>query len=139
MILRVDFVFSYWIFIWNLLYIFKLTKNNPSFALLFGLFENAIVILAMLYYQSKSMWIFLINVFIFKGIPLLYLASHNEVSIRKKDMLFTATIFLIYLFWVNVNSESILHVYNSHFDSLINDKNETPFMYLATKYVLHAK
>lgn len=39
--MRLDYVFSYWIFAWYLLYIAKITKYNPKFVLILGIIENS--------------------------------------------------------------------------------------------------
>jgi hypothetical protein len=38
--MRLDIIFSYWIFAWYLCYVFKWTHYSPKLALLFGLIEN---------------------------------------------------------------------------------------------------
>ena len=40
--LRGDLVFSYWIYVWYLLYIFKLIKYSPKLPLILGLIDNVI-------------------------------------------------------------------------------------------------
>ena len=50
--LRADLVFSYWIFVWYLLYIFKVTSYNPKLYLLLGLIENLAYLFLMIYYNN---------------------------------------------------------------------------------------
>ena len=42
---RFDLLFSYWIFIWYLLYIFEIIDASPKLALIVGLIENAMLLL----------------------------------------------------------------------------------------------
>jgi hypothetical protein len=57
--LRTDLVFSYWIYVWFILYIFNITSYSPKFALILGLFDNIIMLLLMFYFGSKGRTIFL--------------------------------------------------------------------------------
>jgi hypothetical protein len=132
MIFRWDYIFSYWIFFWYLLYTFKLTNKNPLIAFIFGLIENLFVLLAMIFYGSKYAWRFLINIFIFKCVPI-YFLTKKSYNITIKDAWFTLWIFSIYVIWLIVNNISIYEVYKKSIKSLINDTNETPFMQLFEK------
>jgi signal transduction histidine kinase len=127
--LRIDLVFSYWIFIWFLLYIFHYTNYNPKFALLIGVIDNTIMLCLMLYFGTKwktIIYFLLINFFI-KVIPIYFLQRER---IRIKDILFTSVLFIIFIGWLHVNNESLqsnaLLVYNS----LIHSKNNTPLLQL---------
>lgn len=137
MLLRVDYIFSYWIFVWYLLYIFKITNKNPLLAFILGFIENMIVIIAMLYYGSKYTWIFFVNVLIFKIIPIFSLSKssyYNFMSVN--DIWVLIWVFFAYYIWTIANKVSIFVIYKKHIDSLINDKNETPFMGLVQKYFI---
>jgi hypothetical protein len=130
--LRIDLVFSYWIFIWFILYIFHYTNYSPKFALLIGVIDNTIMLLLMLYFGTKwktIIYFLLINLFI-KMLPLYYL---QKDTIRIKDILFTVGLFLVFIIWLHINNESLqsnaLFVYNS----LMHGKNNTPFLQLMEK------
>ena len=66
--MRVDFIFSYWIFAWYLCYVFKWTHYNPKLALLMGLIENGIILVMMIYYNTPLLYFLLTNM-ILKAIP----------------------------------------------------------------------
>jgi len=135
MLLRVDYIFSYWIFFWYLLYIFRITNKNPLIAFILGLFENIVVIIAMLLHGSKYTWIFFTNVLIFKIIPIYFLLKSSHLNFMSvNDIWFLIWIFFVYYIWTIANNVSIFEIYKKHIDSLINDKNETPFMWLVQKY-----
>jgi len=38
--LRIDLVFSYWVYFWYILYAFKITNYSPKFPLILGLIDN---------------------------------------------------------------------------------------------------
>ena len=130
--LRIDLVFSYWLFVWFLLYIFHYTNYNPKFALLVGAIDNTIMFLLMLYFGTKWKTIFYLSLinFCIKLLPLYYLQKDR---IRIKDILFTIFLFFIFIFWLHVNNESLqsnaLFVYNS----LLHGKNNTPFLQFMEK------
>jgi hypothetical protein len=75
--LRGDLVFSYWIYVWYLLYIFKFIKYSPKIPLILGLIDNIIMLLMMLLYGTSSRTIFyfiVINTLI-KVMPIYYLRN----------------------------------------------------------------
>ena len=49
---RFDFVFSYWIFAWYILYICNIVKYNPKWALTIGLVENIGILFLMFFYAK---------------------------------------------------------------------------------------
>jgi hypothetical protein len=129
MALRIDLVFSYWMFFWYILYAFKLTKYSPKFIIGLGIIENFIMLLLMFYYKTKSKTIiyFIIINFFIKVLP--FYMMLNE-TIKISDIYATIIIFIIYSLWVYLNGETVIEYHNKIFESLIYDKNETPFMSL---------
>jgi hypothetical protein len=132
MLQRIDLVFSYWIFVWYILYVNKLTIYNPKFVLGLGIIENIIVFISMIYFSSKIstiIWFLFINTFI-KFIPF-YTLIHEYIKIQ--DIIASIALFLVYCVWIYMNGESVIEYQNKIFDSLIHNKNATPFMYLISK------
>lgn len=127
--LRVDLVFSYWIYLWYVLYAFNFTGYSPKFPLILGLIDNLIMLIMMLLYGTSKRTIFyfiLINTLI-KAVPLYYL--RNE-KIKMKDVFFTLLLFIIFIFWLHINSQSLIGNLKIIHDSLLYGKNKTPFMAL---------
>ncbi len=133
MALRIDLVFSYWIFIWYILYAFKVTKYNPKLVIGLGIIENFIMFLFMFYYHTKSETIikFLIINFFIKIMPF-YMIINDKIKIS--DIYASIVLFIIYTFWVYLNGETVIEYHNKIFESLIYNKDETPFMSLI-KYI----
>jgi hypothetical protein len=130
--LRIDLVFSYWIYIWFILYIFKYTIYSPKFALTLGLLDNIILLFLMLIWGTSVktiIWFIIINTLI-KVVPLYYL--RNE-PYKMKDVYFTAGLFLIYIIWLHINNQSLVGNIKIIHNSLLYGKNETPFMNLLSK------
>jgi hypothetical protein len=130
--LRADLVFSYWIYLWYLLYAFKFIKYSPKFPLILGLIDNIIMLLIMLFYGTSMQTIFnfiIINTLI-KIIPLYYL--RNE-AIKLNDIYFTFGLFLVFIIWLHLNKQSLIGNLKVIHDSLLYDKGQTPFIALINK------
>jgi hypothetical protein len=133
MLLRIDLVFSYWIFLWYIFYLYKFTTYSPKFILGLGILENIITFGLMVYFGSKMntlIWFLFINLFI-KVIP--FYTLRNE-TIKWQDINATIILFLVYCVWVYINGESVIEYQNRIIDSLIHNKNATPFMYLISQF-----
>ena len=127
--LRTDLVFSYWIYFWYILYAFKITTYSPKFPLILGLLDNIIMLVLMLVYGTSKRTIFyfiIINTLI-KVVPLYYL--RNE-SIKMKDIQFTILLFILFIFWLHLNKQSLIGNIKLIHDSLLYGQNKTPFMAL---------
>jgi len=130
--LRADLVFSYWIYVWYILYAFKFTMYSPKFALILGVIDNLIMLLMMLLYGTSRRTIFyfiIINTLI-KAVPLYYL--RNEV-IKTRDIYFLGGLFLFFVLWLHVNKQSLVGNLKLVHDSLLYGKDQTPFMALVAQ------
>ena len=130
--LRADLVFSYWIFIWFLLYEFKITSYSPKFPLILGIIDNIIMFILMIFYGTSRRTIFyfiVVNICI-KVVPFYYL--RNE-TIKLKDIYFTFGLFLLFIIWLHVNEQSLIGNLKLLHDSLLYGKDKTPFMALLQK------
>lgn len=128
-LLRVDLVFSYWIFIWFLLYELNFTKYSPKFALILGIIDNIIMLVLMILYGTSRRTIFyfiVINTLI-KIVPLYYLRVQ---PIKLNDMYFTGGLFLLFVIWLHLNAQSLVGNMKVIYDSLLYGKDHTPFMAL---------
>ena len=129
---RIDFIFSYWIFVWYILYILKLTNYNPKLALILGLIENSFLLFLMIYYKSKIKYIisFFIAVIVTKLIPLLTI---YKTKIIKNDFIYLLVVFLIYMIWLTINKIDLIDFYKKISLSVIRGENKTPFIYIFDK------
>lgn len=131
--LRIDFIFSYWIFFWYLLYITGLiTKYNPKFAIICGLIENMFIVLLMLVYNTKIklLILFIIMSIILKIIPLYTIWKTN---INMNDIFMTFLLFIIYLLWVSSYNKTYLDLKKGTEDLVIHNKNTLPGMMFLEK------
>ena len=130
--LRVDLVFSYWIYIWFILYELQIIDYSPKFPLILGVIYNVIMLFFMTLYGTSRRTIFyfiVINTLI-KVLPLYYL---REESIRMSDIYFTGGLFLLFVFWLHLNKQSLVGNIKLIHDSLLYGKDQTPFMALLNK------
>ena len=130
--LRADLVFSYWIYIWFILYELQIIDYSPKFPLILGLIYNVIMLFFMTLYGTSRRTIFyfiVINTLI-KVLPLYYL---REESIRMSDIYFTGGLFLLFVFWLHLNKQSLVGNIKLIHDSLLYGKDQTPFMALLNK------
>ena len=130
--LRGDLVFSYWIYTWFILYELKFTEYSPKFPLILGVIDNLIMLILMILYGTSRRTIFyfvVINTLI-KVLPLYYL---RDESIKLTDVYFTCGLFIVFVFWLHVNKQSLVGNIKLIYDSLLYGKDQTPFMALLKK------
>ena len=130
--LRIDLVFSYWIYFWYILYAFKFTNFSPKFPLIIGLLDNIIMFFMMLAYGTSFNTIIsflFINTFL-KIIPL-YNLRNEKIKIR--DIIFTVVLLFIYIIWLHINGDSLIGNAKLIHDSLLYDKGNTPFIFFINK------
>jgi hypothetical protein len=130
--LRADLVFSYWIYFWFILYLLKIIKFSPKFALIIGVVDNIGMLIMMLSYGTSFQTIqnFIIINTLIKVIPLYYLKNEK---INLKDIYFTSFLFLLFIFWLHLNKQKLNGNLKLIVNSLIYSKNQTPLMSLLTK------
>lgn len=131
-ILRPDLVFSYWIYVWFLLYFFQWTNYSPKFALLIGLIDNIVMLLLMILFGTTMTAIinFVIINTIIKIVPLYYLRKERIVI---KDIYFTCILFLLFVIWIHLNKQTLVGNLKIVHDSLLYGQNRTPLMSLLSK------
>ena len=94
--------------------------------------DNIVMLLLMLYFGTKKKTIFyfiLINSFI-KVLPLYLLRNEN---IRMRDIYFTMGLSLLFILWIHMNSQTLIGNLKLVHDSLLQGKNETPFLSFMAK------
>jgi len=125
--LRFDLVFSYWIYIWYIVYAFKLISYNPKFALILGLLHNFIMLILMILYgtSKRTIFYFIIVNTLIKIIPIYYL---QDVQIKIRDVYFTFGLFILFIIWLDMNKQNLVGNIKIIHDSLLYGKDNTPFM-----------
>ena len=117
MIIRPDFIFSYWIFVWFILYFTRIITINPKLWLIVALLENIISVL-FLFLKAKMYVVirFMIINALIKALPLYYLWN---TKIHKKDIIYSIIVFVIYLIWLYINNFTMYTLYEMIYNSQI--------------------
>ena len=128
--IRPDLIFSYWIYAWYILYLFKVVPYNPKFAILCGIAENLCILLAMLFYHTKKILVvlFLIMFFILKLVPL-YTIWNAKIN-WKSDIKNTLILLFIYLIWIHLNHITLSDATTSTKNLILHNQNTMPGMAL---------
>jgi hypothetical protein len=123
--IRTDYIFSYWIFVWFLLYKAGIVKTSPKFLLIIAIFVVSIVLLYLIVKKTPftNILIFLVIAIITKIIPL-YLVWNTKIN--KESIISSFVVFIIYLFWLFVNKVNGYKSYKKFLDSYISNKEGIP-------------
>ena len=112
--------FSYWTFLWFILYLLHIIPYSPKFAFIVEII--IVSIMAFIPMNLYKLTKFIIINIIIKGIPLWII---RKSKITKKDVLFSIFIFLCYLLWLYVNDKTIVDIYTMIYSHYVNgDTNQ---------------
>lgn len=119
-----DLLFSNWIFIWFILNLFYIIPYSPKLIIIlgFGIIFFMVIYLYIKNASKYSLLKFLILNIIMKAIPLIVLYN---IPITKNDYYFSITIFILYMFWLDVNDTNIFKVYKKLINNYINGGSKT--------------
>jgi len=135
-ILRIDFLFSYWIFAWFFLFYF-VDKNtnmgkwihthlNPALALWFALIENIFTMGYVLFSHFSLDYFFKMTIVILLAkVTPLYLIRKYPIHWRN-DIFGFLILFGLYNLYLFTNDTNVIEVYRRTLQSFKEGKNETP-------------
>ena len=127
---RIDFIFSYWLFAWYLLYMARITIYSPKLGLIIAVIEAVISFALLKTANSFTMFSMFIIVSCIKILPLITLWRE---PIRQRDIWVLFVWFVIYNVWLGVHGETMPSVYKKIQVLLDNNTDELPFMYVLSK------
>ena len=113
-IIRPDFIFSYWIFIWFILYFTRIVTINPKLWVILGLIIEIIVVFFMLHFGFYYIFRFIFINFWIKAIPLYLLWN---TTLRSIDVIYSVALFFIYFVWLYLNNQTIYTIYKMIYKS----------------------
>lgn len=127
-LVRPDLIFSYWIFIWFILYMLDIVQYNPKFALSFALIFNIFQIGLMIYYKNKWLLIVIFSfvTFLIKGIPA-WILRNNAYDM--KQVLYICILFFMYIIWLIVNGTNPYNIMKATYNAIKHNKPFGPFSY----------
>jgi hypothetical protein len=118
-----DLLFSYWLFLWYFLYIFKIIPYSPKIWFIIALIYIGIAIIYM--YNKINMSFILLFICIAILVKVLPLYSIQKDKYKLKDFLFGIYIFIVYVLWVHYRNQNIIKIYT--IDLL---GGQSPIMYI---------
>ena len=127
---RIDFIFSYWLFAWYLLYMARITIYSPKLGLIIAVIEAVISFALLKTANSFTMFSMFIIVSCIKILPLITLWRE---PIRQRDIWVLFVWFVIYNVWLGVHGETMPSVYKKIQVLLDKNTDELPFMYVLSK------
>ena len=132
--LRFDFGFSYWIFVWYIFYVYKLTSYNPKIALILALFENTITLFSMIYYKYKLFYIIVFCILntLIKVLPIWYLWN---TTFRWIDFYASVALFIVFLIWLSINNVGFIELEHEMHNQIKKNNPSGPATYYAEKYL----
>jgi hypothetical protein len=127
MLERFDYLFSYWEFLWYILYELNLVSYNPKGALIPALLVNIVLLCIMLYYSYSYTIFFVMALILMKVLPLWSLWNDPY---RLKDVYATIVVFVVYLVWIRMNEVDLNELLNKQVHHIHTNKPIGPGMYL---------
>ena len=131
------YYFSWWIFIWFLLYKMKVIKYSPFLIYLFAFIFVSIKLLINIFrYFTKNytlsfnnvkvLLLLLFIVFVIDFLPFLVLKR----DINTKSNIFTMVLLIIYLVFIHYSNKSVVNLYSEiNINSLLKIKNMKELLY----------
>ncbi len=116
-------IFSYWIFIWFILYYFKLTKYNPLFLLIVGYIITFGELLYLVIKGANNYNIikFIIINVIIKLIPIILIINTKIIF---KDLIISLYIILLYMVTMMIMNINPYKIYKMMIDTYLYDNNK---------------
>lgn len=125
MVIRPDFVLSYWIFVWYIAYLLRLTKASPKLLFAIGIIKNIWTMKYIWGYATTENMIYFVVVFILtKIIPFITLWS---IPVTKRDVWTSVLVVAAYGVWIYLHRDQMSV---TTLQSLRENRNETPGIWL---------
>jgi hypothetical protein len=133
---RPDFILSYWILGWFILYQLKYIPYSPKQIFILGLLENLFILLIMIYHSYVYTIYFVIVILLLKVLPLWIMRND---PFRLTDTYFTGFIVFLYLIWLKLHHYDPAYSMRSHLKSIQENKEWGPSTHFLLKLThLHA-
>lgn len=143
--LRFDYLFSYWLFVWFLIYYFTINVKgsrianiiqkyfNPLLALYIALIENILTLFYLLLVRPEIVLIvkYFIMLFFVKILPI-YLIKHKKIHFYN-DTLVIIVIFSCYNIYLWLNDTNLHEIYKRTISAISSGEKITPMFFLLNK------
>jgi len=146
--IRPDLLFSYWVFAWAILWCIlgnhvkpHIYVPNPKLSILVGLAENIGTLIALIFSgASQIVLLKFLLVIVVSKIVLLYFVWNEPIHFIQ-DLVILWGVFLLYNLYLFFQrpSTNILDIYRKTFDSIMENRADTPGFYLMDKIYYFTK
>ena len=109
--MRQDKLFSYWLFVWVLFYLYHVTALNPKLFIQLALVYELALLGMLIYFKNSftGIFMFLVEIVILKLVPL-YLLRFTKTS--RDDIYAGGALAVVYTFYLQYLSTHPFKVYN---------------------------
>jgi hypothetical protein len=118
-------IFSYWIFVWFILFYFNITKYNPLFILIIGYlftFLEFVYLISNKINLYNGFKFFIINVII-KFVPIIIIINMKKTIIKFVDIIISFYLFLIYIIVMLIFHKNPYEYYKNMINTYLKDDN----------------
>lgn len=120
-------IFSLWIFIWFILFYFKITKLNPSIAYAFAIIPMSYIYTSLIFDRTNDINKLLIFICFTIGdiFPIIYLIVTNNFKLEFKSFILSLGLLLFYLIYIKYLRRDMDNLYTKYlfnFDIIENFK-----------------
>jgi hypothetical protein len=116
-IIRIDFIFSYWILFWFICHKIKLISFNPRDAIIFSICVNFMMFLFLIYNKSSRYYLFKFS-FINTMLKIIPFITLYNTKTTPKDNYFLLLLLCLYLIWIYFNQFIGFQSINQTFDDM---------------------
>ena len=141
-----DYIFSYWIYLWFVIYnlvAFSSVKTpankfivynlNPLLALILALIENLTMFIHLLYvYPNTTIIVKYIGMMLLVKVFPIYQLRNTKIR-WQNDLFYLGIVFGIYNIYLALQGTNLVEVYMETYKSIANNKNQTPLFYTLDK------
>ena len=135
-------IFSYWLFIWFILYYFGLVKYNPLFILIFGYILTVCELIYMIFMKISyyNFIKFMIINIILKALPILLILNKNKsFDIKKNDIYVSFCLILVYIFLMSIVNKNPYTYYKLMLNTYIKDDKKYKTIFSKTYDYIYMK
>lgn len=119
-------IFSYWIFVWFILFIIGLTKYNPLIFLILGIIATTFQTIYLFIKKTSkyNLQKFIIINIILKFIPILIIIFNYPILFKLNDFIFGIYILITYLIIIFFFKKNPIKDYNNIMNTYITNDNK---------------
>lgn len=112
-VIRNDLMISNWALILYILYMLNIVRISPLPILLYATFVATVCVLIGIYYQNISANNFLAYIIMTFFLKIIPIYTIRKDRLTKNVLLFSLSVFVVYLLYLDLNNTSFLSVYKA--------------------------